>query len=405
MEALFDDLLIIDCASFIAGPSAATVLSDFGARVIKVEPPGGEGYRQFARMPGMPPSERNYPWEAINRNKQNLCLNLKEPQAHEALMRLVARADVFITNHPLPVRKRLKVDYETLAAQNPRLIYASFTPYGETGPDADLTGYDATAWWARSGLMDAVRASPETEPAISVPGMGDYPSGMALYGGIVSALYRRLKTGQGTFVSSSLLGNGLWSNSVRTQAALSNADMSVTIRRGKRSAMTELYYGSDQRWFLLTLLPQVQERCWPILADCVGHPEWLQDPRFAEPEQRRQNNATLTDLLEQAFATAPRETWMQRFDAAGITYGLIATYEDCLNDPQPRANGMITAYADLEDRYTVDSPVYLRDTAKRQPALGNELGADTRSILQELGYDDATITTMIDAGMAQEQSE
>lgn len=146
---LFDDLLVIDCASFVAGPAAATILADFGARVIKVEPPKtGDGYRQLVHLPGMPNSENNYPWNLTNRSKESLAVNLKHPEGRKVLEELVTRADVFITNYPLPVRDKLQLHYADLSPLNDRLIYASLTPYGETGPEASKTGYDATAWWA-----------------------------------------------------------------------------------------------------------------------------------------------------------------------------------------------------------------------------------------------------------------
>jgi crotonobetainyl-CoA:carnitine CoA-transferase CaiB-like acyl-CoA transferase len=136
------------------------------------------------------------------------------------LRQLVGAADVFITNYPPPVRRRLVITYEDLAPLNERLIYASFSGYGETGPEADKPGFDATAWWARSGLMHLVRAGEETAPARSLPGMGDHPSAMATYGAIVTALYQRERTGKGGYVGSSLLANGLWANGCAVQAAL-----------------------------------------------------------------------------------------------------------------------------------------------------------------------------------------
>ena len=219
-ERIFDGLKVIDCASFIAGPAAATVMSDFGAEVIKIEPPGaGDPYRRRAvPIPGRPGDQ---PRLCARRPQQ------EEPGARPArragravLYRLVRETDVFITNYPPPVRQRLKITYEDLAPLNERLIYASFTGYGETGPEANKPGFDATAWWARTGLMHLVRAGEEATPARSLPGMGDHPSSMGTYGAIVTALYQRERTGKGNYVSSSLLANGLWANGCSVQAAL-----------------------------------------------------------------------------------------------------------------------------------------------------------------------------------------
>jgi len=384
-ESLFDDLLVIDCASFIAGPAAATMLGDLGARVIKIEPPTGDGYRQLLHLPGLPPCEQNYPWRHTNRNKESVVLDLKDPEQRRVLDALVRKADVFVTNYPLGVRDSLSLNVEDMCALNPRLIYASFTPYGEEGPEAASTGYDATAWWARSGLMDAVRASSDTPPAISMPGMGDYMSANALYGAIVTALYRREKTGKGGRVGSSLMANGLWSNGVCVQAALDGADTSKRIERHKLSAFSQVYRCADDRWFLLTVLPQVQEKVWPALANCCGHPEWTEDERFVSMEQRRKNNAALTDLLEAAFAERDWPAWQVDMKAMHITAGCIAKHADHGHDEQAIANDMIVAYGSEEGAKTVSSPLYVDGVAKRSAALAPELGEHTQQVLKEFG--------------------
>ena len=177
-EHLFSDLKVIDCASFIAGPAAATVMSDFGADVIKIEPPGsGDPYRRRAvPIPGRPAINPGFVLDS--RNKKSLALDLRSEAGREVLYRLVRDADVFITNYPPPVRQRLKITYDDLSHLNERLIYASFTGYGEAGPEASKPGFDATAWWARTGLMHLVRAGEAATPARSLPGMGDHPSAM-----------------------------------------------------------------------------------------------------------------------------------------------------------------------------------------------------------------------------------
>src|SRR3984885_7730365 len=296
---LFSDLLVIDCASFIAGPAAATVMSDFGARVIKIEPPGiGDSYRNLFRLRGTP-EDIDYFWAMDSRNKESLALDLKAPAARAVLEALIERADVFITNYPFPVRERLGLRADDLLPLNKRLIYASLTPYGEHGPERDRTGYDTTAWWARSGLMDMVRATGDTEPALSMPGMGDHPTAMAMYGAIMTALYRRQLTGQGGVVSTSLLANGLSPNSWQAQAALCGYDLTGRPPRGERAAMVETYRTLDERLFILTTTNPARD--WPLLARAVGHPEWLEDPRFATPQERFANTWLLVGLLEEIF--------------------------------------------------------------------------------------------------------
>jgi crotonobetainyl-CoA:carnitine CoA-transferase CaiB-like acyl-CoA transferase len=195
---LLDGLHVVDLGSFVAGPAAATILADFGADVIKVEPPGvGDTYRMFSRTPPSPVVNGvDYTWQLDNRNKRSIELNLKSPRAAAVLERLVRWADVLVTNFPPPTRARLRLDYEDLAGLNPRLIYADVTGFGESGPDAGKPGFDATAYWARSGLMDLTRQG-SAPPSINVPGMGDHSTAVTLFAGIMTALYRRERTGTG----------------------------------------------------------------------------------------------------------------------------------------------------------------------------------------------------------------
>ncbi|PYO33835.1 MAG: carnitine dehydratase, partial [Candidatus Rokuibacteriota bacterium] len=188
-------ITVLDVGSWIAGPAAATVMSDFGAEVIKVEPPGGDPYRDFYHVTGAPTSDINYPWLLDARNKKSVVLDLAIPAARDALLVLVARADVFLTNQPPARIERLRLGYEELSAVNPRLVYASLTGYGDEGEEANKLGFDINAWWARSGLMDVVRA-PGAPPAGSVPGMGDHLSAMTLFGAVMLALYQRERIGR-----------------------------------------------------------------------------------------------------------------------------------------------------------------------------------------------------------------
>lgn len=390
-QSLFDDLLVIDCASFIAGPAAATILGDFGAQVIKIEPPGsGDGYRRLKFLPGLPACETNYPWRLTNRGKRSLAIDLKHPEGRSILDRLISRADVFITNYPLGVRKNLRLGYPDISAVNPKIIYASLTPYGESGPEAGNTGYDATAWWARSGLMDSVRASSDTTPGMSVPGMGDHMAACSLYGAIVTALYQRQRTGSGCRVGTSLLANGLWANGFNVQAALDGADMDIRLDPTRRSTFTQLYRCRDDRWFLLTILPQVQDAAWPRLARCLGHEEWLDDPRFADSALRHEHNLELTEMVRECIAQQDWSYWETSFAQYGITCGRVAKAVDHLQCEQVAAAGLISDFVGDGGR-TVDSPVHVSGAGKRPPRVAPEVGEHSVEILSDLGLDAGTI--------------
>src|SRR6202162_4413527 len=221
-DNIFSGLKVVDLASFIAGPAAAVILSDFGAEIIKVEPPQGELWRIANKIPPQPIAPEAYQWHLNNRNKRGIAVNLKSPGAAKILRRLVEWADVLIVNTPHTARKKLGLEYEDVAQWNPCLIYADLTGFGEMGPDASLPGFDITAYWARSGLLSMTRdaGAPPTWP---VAGSGDNATAVGLYSAIVTALYRRERTSRGSYVTTSLLAEGVWSASVSIQAALCEA--------------------------------------------------------------------------------------------------------------------------------------------------------------------------------------
>src|SRR3954467_3597987 len=221
-DNIFSGLKVVDFASFIAGPSAAVILSDFGAEVIKVEPPSGDLWRKGHKIPPQPRADVAYQWHLANRNKRGMILDLKSPSAQPVLERLVKWADVLIVNTPHASRKRLGLEYDDVVQWNPRLIYADVTGFGEKGPDAELPGFDITSYWARSGLLSMTRDA-GAPPPWPVAGSGDNATAVGLYSAIVTALYRRERTGEGSHVTTSLLASGTWAGAVAIQGALADA--------------------------------------------------------------------------------------------------------------------------------------------------------------------------------------
>ena len=395
---IFEGLKVIDCASFIAAPAAATILSDFGAEVIKIEPPvGGDPFRRLSTLPGYPVSAHNYGWLLESRNKRGLALDLAKPSGQAVLHRLVAGADVFITNFPPAVRQRLGLAYGTLGPLNERLIYASFTGYGEAGAEAGKPGFDSNAWWARSGLMDMVRADAGTPPARSVPGMGDHPSALALYGAILTALYRRQRTNKGGEVSTSLIANGLWSNGIFAQARLCGAEVAVRPPRDQApNALTNHYRCKDGRWLILSLLNEAQQ--WPALIECIGRPAIAGDPRFAALEDRHANARALIGVLDEVFAGKDLADWRAILDAAGLIFGVVAVMDDIPADRQMREAGVLIPFAG-ETLMTLDSPLQVSGAAKVPPRLPPGIGEHSDAILGEAGYDAAAIAELRAAGV------
>ncbi|MEU6091378.1 CoA transferase [Streptomyces sp. NPDC047085] len=390
---LLEGLHVVDLASFIAGPAAAGMLGDFGADVVKVEPPRtGDTYRGLHRMPPNPRVDGvNYPWQLDNRNKRSIALNLKSPAARAVVERLVKWADVLVTNFPPGTRAKLGLDYDDLAPLNPRLIYADVTGFGEEGPEAHLPGFDVTAFWARSGLMDVTRQR-DAAPAMNAFGSGDHPTAVSLFAGIMTALYRREKTSEGARVTASLIAEGAWAAGMWLQAVLVGGKApSPADRSDPPNALANAYRTADNRWLLLAFANE--DKQVPLFLQAIGHPEAAQNPKYADMPSRRAHAAEIAAVLDGTFATRTLAEWRELLDRAGLTYGVVQTIDEFAHDPQLVANKILVPVDDgsPEPYLTIDSPVRLDQEQKVRPRPAPDLGEHTESVLRDLGYDDAGI--------------
>jgi formyl-CoA transferase len=388
---------VLDVGSFIAAPAAATAMGDWGADVIKVEPPGtGDPYRMNWKNPNYPQANVNYPWQLDGRNKRSIALDLKHVQGRAALDRLIATADVMIVNFPKPARERLRLDWKEVEPVNPRLIYASLTGYGETGPEAATPGFDNNAYFARAGLLDAL-AYEDGPPGFSLPAQGDRATAMTLLAAIMIGLYRRERTGKGGWVGTSLYANGAWSNAALLAGALAGAVRGPTPPRDRpRSALTNPYRAADGRWFTLVVAPEA--RGWPIFCRAIGRADLLDDPRFAEPAGRRQNAAALVAELDRLFAGQPWAHWRAVFVAAGVPAAPVNHVGEVAEDEQAQHAGILLETAVPEIPRTVASPVRLGFAEMRTAGPAPALGAQTDEILREAGFDDAAIKALRQSG-------
>jgi crotonobetainyl-CoA:carnitine CoA-transferase CaiB-like acyl-CoA transferase len=383
-DSLFAGIKVLDLASFIAGPAAATVLSDFGADVIKVEPPGaGDMQRILASVPPNPRAHANYAWHQTNRNKRGMAINLKSSGGTEILQRLVKWADVLVTNYPAGAREKLHLTYDEVAAWNPRIVYADFTGFGNAGPDAALPGFDITAYWARTGLLAMTRDA-GAPPTLPVEGSGDYASAMGLYSAIVSGLYFRERTGRGTCVGTSLLAEGIWATGTLVSGALADGkSYGLHDREQPANPLINPYSTADDRWLMLVASPPH----WPGLADSIGHPELVKDPRFANPQAIVQNSRALTEILGRAFASQPLAHWKQALDQARVTYGVVQTPAEAAHDPQLKANDIVVPLEGVDGLGSViSSPITVLASPKVTARRAPDLGEHNDEVLAELGF-------------------
>jgi formyl-CoA transferase len=402
-DNIFSGLKVVDLASFIAGPSAAVILSDFGADVIKVEPPTGDMWRIGNKIPPQPQAKDPYQWHLANRNKRGITLDLKNPGSRQVLEKLVKWADVLIVNTPHPARKKLQLEYDDVVQWNPRLIYADITGFGENGPDANLPGFDITSYWARSGLLSMTRdaGAPPTWP---VAGSGDNASAVGLYSAIVTALYRRERTGKGSYVTTSLLAEGVWSASVSIQGALCDAKFfPAHDRMNPANAALNVYRASDGAWFVLLVTPDKLV----ALAKALGLTELLTDPRFADPAQLTANMSQLTAILDKTFAKQPIAHWNEALDGVHITFGVVRGPQEVINDPQLRANDIVVPLEGAGGKLTstISSPIQVHGVTKVPARRGPELGEHNEAVLRELGFNPKEITALQVSGATPKAKE
>ena len=389
-ELLFSGLKVLEVGTWIAAPCSAAMLADMGAEVIKVEQPEvGDGYRAYYTLPPSPDSEINYTWALDNKSKRSITLNLKSDEGKAALLELVKQCDVYITNQPFPLRRQVGLMWEDLQPLNERMIYASLTAYGEEGPERDREGFDLVAYWSRSGLMNQMRHK-GVEPFQAMAGMGDHPTGVALYASIVTALLKRERTGKGSKVHTSLLANGLWSASCFAQSVWAEGDFSQI--PGQRIT-TALYEAADGRWIQFSMIRSEED--FDRLLVALDKLEWLADERFVTPESRIEHAEALTGMLREVMATRTAAEWMSLLHSHDVPAALVAEFQDLPEDPQVLANNMaVVPREDIGMARLVRDPVNVDGVGRVAPGRAPEMGEHSEEILTELGYSPEQIAAM-----------
>ena len=404
MGGPMDGVRVVEIGVWVAGPAAGGILADWGADVVKIEPPTGDPARTFQRMLGgdMP---NNPIFELDNRSKQSIVLDLRTQAGRDIALELIDGADVFLSNIRPNALDRIGLGYDALAARNPRLIYAIVTGYGLEGPDANRAAYDIAAFWARSGIASLLTA-PDSDPPFQRGGMGDHSVGLSTAAAISAALFARERTGEGQMVSTSLLRQGVYTIGFDLNMVLG---WGLTTAVGTRHAMgnpaINNYTAGDGRRFWIVGLEG--ERHWPPLARAVGHPEWLVDERFSTPGARAQNARELIAELDRIFATKTLDEWSEIFATEDdFFWSPINTVDDVLADPQlAHAGGLVVVPDGSSGTTMIASPADFHGTPWAPRSLAPRLGEHTREVLAQLGKSDAAIDELITTGVAAQSTD
>ena len=397
MPGPMDGVRVVELGVWVAGPAAGGILADWGADVVKIEPPAGDPARTFQRMLGgdMP---NNPVFELDNRSKRSVVIDLQTDEGRALALELIDGADVFVTNIRAAALARIGLDHDTLLARNPRLVYAIITGYGLEGPDADRAAYDIAAFWARSGIAHML-TPPGANPPFQRGGMGDHSVGISCAGAISAALFSREKTGQGQLVSTSLLRQGVYTIGFDLNMTLGwGLNATIGTREAMGNPAINNYQAGDGRRFWIVGLEG--ERHWPPLARAVGHPEWLTDERFSTPMGRAQNARELIALLDAAFATKPLAEWAEIFETEpDFFWAPLNGPDDILADPQLRhAGGLVEVPDEFGTTTMISSPADFHGTPWAPRWVAPKLGEHTHAVLGELGRSADDIAALEAAG-------
>jgi crotonobetainyl-CoA:carnitine CoA-transferase CaiB-like acyl-CoA transferase len=388
---------VVELGFWVAGPAAAGIMADWGAEVVKIEPPTGDPMRGLFSTAAGVDVPINPPFELDNRGKRSIALNLLHDDGRAIALTLLDGADVLVSNLRLSALERAGLGYDVVHARNPRLVYCSISGYGPQGPDRDRPAYDVGAFWARAGV-GASLAPKGAAPPQQRGGMGDHTTAVTAVSAICAALVARQRTGEGQFVAASLLRTGVYvlGWDVNTRLRLGRVE-SPYDRRTIPNPVVNCYRSGDGRWFWLLGLQG--DRHWPDLVAALDRPELLTDPRFVNIKTRRAHATACVAVLDELFAAQPMAYWAEALDRAGMWWAPVQTVSEMIDDPQARASGaFVTAQVPEGLADMVASPAEFGGTPGPPPAMAPEFGQHTEEILLELGYDWEHIAALREAG-------
>ncbi len=397
MAGPLEGIRVVELGLWVAGPSCAAILRDWGADVVKLEPPNGDPFRGlFASALGSAVAI-NPPFEVDNRGKRSIAVNLEHEDGRVIARKLVANADVLVTNMRPRALDDFGLDYETLSKANPRLVYAHITGYGPDGPSRDRAAYDIGAFWSRAGVGQTL-----VPPGQPIPqqrgGMGDHMTGMGAAGAVSAALFSRERTGKGQRVAVSLLRTGIYMMGWDVSLAMRlGVPINAYDREHAVNPIINCFKSGDERWFWLLLLQA--DRHWPDLLRAIGRENLLEDERFADINIRREHGPELVAELDAVFAQKTLEEWGEIFDRENVWFAPVNTINDMIEDPVAHESGVFRDVEGPDGPVTfVASPADFSETESKPRGLAPELGQHTEEVLLELGYDWEQIVPLKEKG-------
>ena len=396
---MLEGIKVVELATYMAAPSAAMVLSDWGAEVIKIEEIGGDPVRKAFQGISRNKLVGNPIFAFDNRGKRGVAVNIRDAAGAKIVREMVARADIFITNVRPAALQRAGLDYETIAKDNPRLIYSSVTGYGLQGEEANRPGFDIVAFWARSGLARMI-APKGADPIPLRAAVGDHITGITTVSGILAALYARDRTGKGMLVETSLLRTGIFALASDMATQMHFGKLSSTPPRERADEATRNFYKtSDGEWMML--IPRGNRTDFGDICRAVGLPQILDDPRFKSPIDRKENGEAMVKMFDAAMAKRTLAEWGKILDDADLVWAPVLHPKQVVEDAQAHASG---AFIDAPDGAggtvkAIASPVRFNGQPIVPKRAVPEAGQHTAEVLGELGYDSAAIDKLRAGGV------
>ncbi len=387
---------VIDLSQFMSGPVCGKMLADWGADVIKVEGVAGDPNRSVGATIGMPCTEDCNPFFGfINYNKRSLAINLKDPDGMEAMHRLLADADVFVTNWRPRALAKLGLDYESLHKKYPELIWGGISGFGNYGPEKDNAGYDTVAFWAKTGFMIDQMEGGEY-PAIPFYGAGDDTAGAVLAGAIGTGLFQRERTGQGCQICVPLYGVGIWCSTSAVMQTQYHPEMYPKSRKRPSDPLVNSYRTKDGDWIMTSVF---QNEKLPHYLKALGREDLVDDPRFCDYETMLEHRFELVEVLEEAYGRYSTEEVCRRLKEEDIAYNQVMHSVDVHRDPQAVENGLVVEYTHRDGSTTMIPmpPVMFGDKHELEVRYPYpRVGEHSAEILREIGFSDEKIQEMID---------